>query len=179
MNNSILQINASGRFDGSVTRKISEQVIKQMIHEQPELTISQRELADGLPFLNEKWIESTFTPPEVRDETHTDALAYSDELVNEVMEADHIVMAVPIYNFSVPAVLKAWIDLIARVHLTFKYTDSGPVGLLKDKKATLIFASGGVPIGSPMDFASPYLKHVLGFIGITDITIIDANSFAQ
>lgn len=178
MNNSILQIHASGRFDGSVTRKVSEQLVKQQVLEQPELIIQQRELANGLPFLNEKWIESTFTSPEVRNKSHNDALAYSDELVNEIIDADHIVVAVPIYNFSVPAVLKAWIDLIARVHLTFKYTELGPVGLLKDKKATLIFASGGVPIGSPMDFASPYMKHVLEFIGISDITIIDANAYS-
>ena len=178
MKNSILQINASGRFDGSVTRKVSNKIIERELLERPELSIQQRELANGLPFLNEKWIESTFTSPDVRDESHNDALAYSDELVKEIIDADHIIMAVPIYNFNVPAVLKAWVDLVARVHLTFKYTESGPVGLLNNTKATLVFASGGVPIGSEMDFASPYLKHFLSFIGITDVTIIDANSYA-
>ncbi len=86
-------------------------------------------------------------------------------------------IGIPIYNFNIPAVLKAWIDMVARVKLTFEYTANGPVGLLKDKKAFLAFSSGGVPIGSEMDFASNYMKHVLSFIGITDVTVVDASKF--
>jgi len=98
-------------------------------------------------------------------------------LVEELKAADTIVIGAPIYNFNIPAALKAWIDLIARARLTFKYGENGPVGLLKNKKAYIVMASGGVPIGSAMDFASGYLQHVLAFVGITDVTIIDASQF--
>ncbi len=90
------------------------------------------------------------------------------------MAADILVIGAPIYNFSVPASLKAWIDLIARVRLTFRYTDEGPVGLLDGKKAYVLTPSGGVPVGSAVDFATPYLRHALGFVGIDDVQIIGA-----
>ena len=80
----------------------------------------------------------------------------------------------PIYNFSVPAVLKAWIDMICRARLTFRYTDTGVEGLLEGKKAYVVVPSGGVPVGSPVDFATPYLRHALGFVGITDVEFIGA-----
>ena len=102
-------------------------------------------------------------------------LGFSNELVAELENAEHIVIASPIYNFSIPATLKAWVDLIARVGLTFRYTDNGPVGLLENKKATVVMASGGVPIGSDMDMASSYLKFALAFIGISNVNIIDAS----
>ena len=81
----------------------------------------------------------------------------------------------PVYNFAIPASLKAWVDLIARARRTFRYTEAGPEGLLKGKKAYLVVASGGVPVGSDYDFATGYLRHVLGFVGITDVTIIAAD----
>ncbi len=99
----------------------------------------------------------------------------SDSLVAELKDADVLVIGVPIYNFNVPASLKAWIDMIARARLTFRYTENGPEGLLQGKKAYLVVATGGVPVGSPVDFATPYLKHALGFIGITDVEIIAAD----
>jgi FMN-dependent NADH-azoreductase len=95
-------------------------------------------------------------------------------LIAELEAADTIVIGVPLYNFGIPAALKAWIDLIARARRTFRYTEAGPEGLLKDKKAYLVVASGGVPVGSDYDFATGYLRHVLGFVGITDVTVIDA-----
>jgi len=88
--------------------------------------------------------------------------------------ADTLVIGVPIYNFSIAAALKAWIDMIARARLTFSYSENGPVGLLQGKKAYLVVASGGVPIGSPVDFATPYLLHTLSFVGITDVEIVAA-----
>ena len=175
--NTILQINSSGRKDGSLTRKLSNLVVSQISKQKPELTISTRDLATGLPFIDEQWIGANFTAPEERNDAHKDVLSFSDQLVAELQAADHIVIASPIYNFSVPAVLKAWIDLIARAKLTFKYTENGPIGLLNNKKAYLVMASGGVPIGSELDFASRYLKQVMAFIGITDVTVIDASQF--
>ena len=89
-----------------------------------------------------------------------------------------MVIGAPMYNFSVPSTLKAWVDLIARVGVTFNYTENGPKGLLEGKKAYLVVATGGVPVNSAADFATPYLKQVLGFVGIADIEVIDASGFA-
>jgi len=172
----ILQINSSGRFDGSLTRQLSKLVVKQLRQSEPSLELVSRDLATGLPFIDEQWIGANFTALEDRTESHKDVLSFSDQLVAELAQAEHIVIASPIYNFSIPAVLKAWIDLVARAQLTFRYTENGPQGLLTGKKAYLVVASGGVPIGSEMDFASRYLKQVLGFIGIDDVTVIDAST---
>jgi FMN-dependent NADH-azoreductase len=177
--NTLLQVNSSGRFDGSVTRQVSNALVNLLKQAEPELAINQRELASGLPFIDEQWIAANFTPQDQRNEQHLKALNFSDKLVNELAESNTLVVASPIYNFSIPAVLKAWIDLIARAQLTFKYTENGPQGLLTGKKAFVVAASGGVPIGSEMDFATNYLKQVLGFIGISDVTIIDTSKVFQ
>lgn len=171
----ILKINASGRYQGSITRQLTDAIANYLSNQQSPLSLVDRDLAKGLPFIDEQWIGANFTADEDRNEEHKTVLALSDTLVAELQQADHIVIGVPIYNFNVPAVLKAWIDLIARARLTFQYTENGPEGLLSNKKVYLVMASGGVPIGSEMDFASHYLKHVLGFVGLTDVTLIDAN----
>lgn len=172
----ILQINSNGRFKGSITRQLSNLLVQQLKAKHTELNLINRELATGLPFIDEQWIGANFTAPEKRNHSHKEILSFSDELVNELKQSKYIVIAAPIYNFSIPAVLKAWIDLVARTALTFRYTNNGPEGLLENKKAFIVIASGGVPIGSEMDFASTYLKQVLAFIGITDTTIIDAST---
>ena len=92
----------------------------------------------------------------------------------ELKAADVLIVTTPMYNFGVPATLKAWIDLICRARLTFEYTENGPVGLLEGKKAYVVITSGGVPIGAPVDFVTPYLKQVMTFIGITDVEYIFA-----
>jgi FMN-dependent NADH-azoreductase len=120
---------------------------------------------------------ANFTAEEERSQQHKDILSFSDSLVDELQQAQTIVRASPIYNYNIPAVLKAWIDLIARARLTFRYTDNGPVGLLTHKKVYLVMASGGVSIGSETDHASRYLQQVLAFVGLCDITIIDAAKF--
>ncbi len=170
----VLKINASGRYQGSVTRQLTELLADHFSRQQDTDNLIDRDLAKGLPFIDEQWIGANFTAEEDRNDEHKAALALSDNLVSELQDAQHIVIGVPMYNFNMPAVLKAWIDLIARARLTFQYTENGPEGLLKDKKVYLVLASGGVPIGSEMDFASNYLKHVLAFVGLTDVTIIDA-----
>ncbi|MCX4188257.1 FMN-dependent NADH-azoreductase [Methylophaga sp. OBS4] len=171
----ILHLNSSGRYQGSVTRDLSLQLVEQLA-QQTGLSINSRDLASGLPFIDEQWINANFTDPEVRTEADRAALALSDNLVAELQQASHLVIAVPIYNFSVPSVLKAWIDLVARARLTFRYTENGPEGLLKGKKAYLVIASGGVPVGSEVDFASRYLQQIMTFLGIDDVTVIDAAS---
>jgi FMN-dependent NADH-azoreductase len=138
------------------------------------IDVVHRDLADNVPFVDDAWIAANFTAEEARNAEQRDTLAYSDALISELRAADVIVMGVPVYNFSIPAVLKAWIDMIARARLTFRYTENGPVGLLQDKKAYIVVASGGVPVGSDYDFATPYLRHALAFVGITDIEFIAA-----
>jgi FMN-dependent NADH-azoreductase len=178
MKNTILHINSSGRNEGSVTRDISGQLVKQLQHREG-LDINHVDLAEGLPFVDEQWIAANFTDPDERSDRQKAKLALSDSLVADLQEASHIVIASPIYNFSVPAVLKAWIDMVARARVTFRYTENGPEGLLKGKKAYLVIASGGVPLGSDMDYASTYLRHVIGFLGIDDVTLVNANELAQ
>ena len=171
---SVLLVNSSGRYEGSVTRAASEQVLFELTTKTPVLEVVRRDLAVGLPFIDEQWIAANFTDPSERQAAQKESLELSDNLVKELQRADSIIIASPIYNFSIPAVLKAWIDLIARARLTFRYTENGPEGLLTGKKAYLVMASGGVPIGSEADLATQYLIQVLGFVGITDVEVVDA-----
>ena len=170
----VLELSSSGRSNGSITRSLSADLIAALEDRYQDVQITRRDLSRGMPFIDEAWIEANFTPDEERTEKHFNALSFSDELVDELKNADALVIGVPVYNFSIPASLKAWIDMIARARSTFKYTAEGPVGLLTGKKAYLVVATGGVAVGSPMDFATPYLRHALSFVGITDVEIIAA-----
>jgi FMN-dependent NADH-azoreductase len=166
----ILKIDASGRTAGSVSRELGDRIVAGLSNGGE--TVS-RDLNDHLPNLDEAWIGATFTPVDVRSNEQHATLALSDEIIAEVQAADTLVIATPVYNFGIPATLKTWIDHIARVGVTFRYTENGPVGLLEGKKAVVAFASGGVPMGSPMDHVTPYLKTVLGFVGITEVEFLD------
>ena len=170
----VLQIAASGRRKDSVSRMLSADLIGALQSRHGDIDLTHRDLTDGMPFVDEAWIAANFTAPEDRSFEQRAKLAESDALVAELQSADMIVVGVPIYNFGVPASLKAWVDMIARARVTFRYTDNGPEGLLQGKKAYVIIASGGVPVDSPVDFATPYLRHALRFIGITDIEVIGA-----
>lgn len=175
MTHTVLNIQASARHDGSVTRQLSDKILTEIAADQ---TIT-RDLATGLPLLDAAWLAANFTLADDRTDVQRETLALSDSLITEIKQADTIVIGSPVYNFSVPAVLKAWIDQIARVGVTFKYTPDGPVGLLSGKRAIIVIASGGTPIGSDIDYASGYLKHIMGFIGITDVTIIAADALGN
>ena len=175
MIHTVLNIQASARHDGSVTRQLSDKILTEIAADQ---TIT-RDLATGLPLLGAAWLAANFTLADDRTDVQRETLALSDSLITEIKQADTIVIGSPVYNFSVPAVLKAWIDQIARVGVTFKYTPSGPVGLLSGKRAIIVIASGGTSVGSDIDYASGYLKHIMGFIGITDVTIIAADALGN
>ena len=175
MTHIVLNIQASARHDGSVTRQLSDKILTEIAADQ---TIT-RDLATGLPLLDAAWLAANFTLADDRTDVQRETLALSDSLITEIKQADTIVIGSPVYNFSVPAVLKAWIDQIARVGVTFKYTPDGPVGLLSGKRAIIVIASGGTPVGSDIDYASGYLKHIMGFIGITDVTIIAADALGN
>ncbi len=171
----VLEVSASARRAGSASRELSRDLIEALQDRYDRVEITRRDLSEGMPFVDEAWIEANFTPGESRTALHREALAFSDSLVAELQDADVLVIGAPLYNFMIPAALKAWIDMVARARLTFRYTENGPEGLLKGKKAYLVVASGGVAVGSAADFATPYLKHALAFIGISDVEIIAAD----
>jgi FMN-dependent NADH-azoreductase len=170
----ILEINTSVRHDASISRQLTADLVAALEDRDPHVEITRRDLGAGLPFIDGAFARAKDTPPGLLDPADEDAMTLSDELVAELAAADVVVIGAPIYNFSIPATLKAWIDLVARPRLTFRYTENGPEGLLKGKKAYVLVSSGGVPVGSPMDFATPYLRHVLAFMGITDVEFIGA-----
>ena len=172
----ILRIDASARNEGSTTRPLADQLVNSLVEQGYGATVTRRDLNTAPPaLLTESWIGANFTDEDARSDEQKAVLSGSDELIAELEAADTIVITAPIYNFAIPASLKAWVDLIARARRTFRYTEAGPEGLLKGKRAFIVFASGGVPLGSEVDFASGYLKHILGFVGITDVTVIAAD----
>jgi FMN-dependent NADH-azoreductase len=171
----VLEVSASGRINGSASRELTRDLIAALDERYPNVRTTRRDLTDGVPFVDEAWIEANFTPEESRTDRQREALAFSDALVAELRNADVLVIGVPIYNFSIPAALKAWIDMIARARVTFRYTENGPKGLLEGKKAYLVVTTGGIAVGSTVEFATPYLEHALAFVGITDIEVIAAD----
>jgi FMN-dependent NADH-azoreductase len=124
-------------------------------------------------------VRANLTDPAERREQQHARLDVSDRLVAELDAADVVVLTAPVYNFSVPAALKAWIDMICRARLSFRYTESGPQGMLRDRPVYLVMASGGMPFGSPADFASGYLRHIFAFIGIHDVRMVQAERTAS
>lgn len=176
--NTILLVNASSRYQDSLTRSVATEVAQHLATEN-DTSLTERDVAAGLPFINEDWVNANFTDPADRSEAQQQTLALSDSLVSELQKAQQLVIGVPVYNFSIPATLKAWIDLVARARETFRYTENGPEGLLKTKRAYLVAASGGVPIGSDWDYATRYMQQVLGFLGINDVIVINANDWVK
>ena len=169
----ILRINSSARKDGSLSRELSELLADALAGETGNVVV--RDLADRpVPQIDANWVGANFTDPSERTEAQRDTLKGSDALIAELHAADHIVIGVAMYNFTVPSSLKAWIDQIARARETFRYSEAGPEGLLKGKTAWLVMASGGARLDSEADFATPYLRFILGFLGITDVRVIDA-----
>jgi FMN-dependent NADH-azoreductase len=172
MTQTVLHIDASARTIGSTSRDLTAKIVTRLNVD----TVIRRDLTSALPQITEDWITANFTPADDRDAVQRDLLSLSDQLVDEMIAADTLVIGVPIYNFAVPASLKAWIDLIARVGRTFAYTETGPKGLLNGKRAIIAMASGGTQMGSDIDFATGYLRHVLGFTGITDVQFVAADA---
>jgi FMN-dependent NADH-azoreductase len=171
MTRTILHLDASARTQGSTTRQLTAQIVEKF-----DGRVIRRDLATAIPQIDETWVAANFTPADKRTDAQKTALALSHSLIAEVRAADVLVIGVPVYNFGVPAALKAWVDQIARAGVTFRYTETGPEGLLKGKRAVLAVASGGTSVGSDIDFASGYMRHVLGFIGITDVEIVAADA---
>ncbi|MAX85786.1 MULTISPECIES: FMN-dependent NADH-azoreductase [Thalassolituus] len=169
----ILRVDSSMRTEGSISRNLADKLVERLSDGSTQVT--ERDLANGIELINENWIGSNFTDPADRSDEQKTSLATSDELVNELREADTVVITAPVYNFHVPAALKAWIDMVARARETFRYTESGPEGLVTGKKVYVVMTSGGTVLGAENDFVSGWLKYILAFMGMTDVTFIDSS----
>lgn len=168
MTDTVLRIDASARVTDSVSRKLADQVISRL----NPATVVSRDLVENVPQIDTGWLEANGTPEGDRTPDQRARLALSDALIEELRAADTLVIALPIYNFGVPSGFKAWFDQIARAGITFRYTEEGPEGLMTGKRAIITVASGGTEVDGPIDFATPWLRHVLGFIGITDVQVV-------
>jgi FMN-dependent NADH-azoreductase len=174
MTKTILRIDASARHDGSESRALTQRILDRLAPDE----VINRDLAASLPAIDAEWLNANWTPEDQRSDAQRETLALSDTLIQEVKSADTIVIGAPIYNFGIPATLKTWVDQIARAGITFKYSESGPQGLMTGKRAIIAITSGGTQVGSDIDFASGYLRHVLGFVGITDVQFVAADQLA-
>ena len=171
----ILRVESSIKGEASVSRKLTDRIVARLTAADPDATVTLRDLSTGVPHIDGDWIGAVYTPAEARSPEQADRATYSDTLLAEIRAADTLVIALPVYNFGVPAPLKGWIDHLARKGETFQYTEAGPEGLLKGKRAIVALSSDGTKIGSEIDFASGYIRHMLGFFGITDVDFIAAD----
>lgn len=154
---------------------LAEHFIQAFVAHHPGTSVTRRDLATNpIPHLDAATLQANTTPPDQRTPEQQALAATADAAIAELQAADVLVLGVPMYNFGIPSTLKAWIDSIARAGTTFRYTDNGPEGLLKGKKAYVLAARGGAYRGTPADTQTPYLKTFLGFIGITDVTFVHA-----
>jgi len=170
----LLVVETSPRGDASISRNMTSRFVSQWQAAHPGGSVTVRDLAKTvLPHVTAPWLHAYFTPGEQHSPEMAQALRQSDELVAELLAADHIVIATPVYNYNVPAALKAWIDHIVRKGLTLGFDGAG---LVTGKAATVLIASGGIyGEGSPIrdrDIATQYLRLILGVIGITNVMIV-------
>jgi FMN-dependent NADH-azoreductase len=175
----ILRVDSSARGAASVSRQLGDEVEARLLARHPDAGVTRLDLAAGVPHIDADWVAASFTPADARDAAQAGRLAASDAAIAALDAADAVVMTAPVYNFAIPSVLKAWIDHLCRAGVTFRYTADGPVALLADRPVYLVMASGGVSLGSPADFASGYLRHVLGFICLHDVRLVGAEGVAR
>lgn len=170
----ILRLDSSASGDASVTNGLSDLLIDTLAATEEHVEIVRRDLT-ALPALDNALLVAVNTPSDARTAAQSQLAAESDAIIAELEAADIIIVGSPLYNFGVSSAIKAWMDVVARAGRTFSYSDTGqPIGHLQEKKAYVVTASGGVPLGSDMDFGTPHLRTFLGFVGITDVELIDA-----
>ncbi len=175
----ILQINASARSHGANSTRLPDTITTRLIARNPDAIVERRDLAaHPHPVLDEAALGALFTPAEQRTPEQSARIALDDALIAQVQSADILVLGVPMYNFGIPVQLKSWIDAIARAGVTFRYTENGPQGLINGKKVYVGFARGGIYRDTASDTQAPYLKSVLGFLGMTDIEFVFAEGLA-
>lgn len=176
----ILQINTAARSEGANSSKLADAISSRLKVKHPEAVLEVRDLAaNPHPVLDEAALGALFTPADQRTPEQAARVALDDALIAQTQSADVIILGVPMYNFGVPVQLKTWIDAIARAGVTFSYTENGPEGLIKGKKVYLALARGGIYRDTPNDSQVPYLKTVLGFLGMTDIECVYAEGLAM
>lgn len=174
----------SSPLDSSISRELTREYTAAWKAKNPSGTVIDRNLSAAPPIpVDQAWVHAAYTPEQSRTLEQKQVLALSDTLISELEKADEIVIGVAMHNFSIPSTLKLWIDQVARAGKTFRYGANGPEGLLKGKKATILIASGGVysegSSAAHFNFVEPYLRTILGFLGITDVRVITAAGAAQ
>jgi len=178
----ILHIISSPRAEISASRKLGNAVIEKIQEKYSDVVIKERDLTKNLvPLLEEVHINTFFSPEENHSSEQAEINQYSQGLISELQEADIIVVDSPMYNFSVPATLRAYFDFTSRAGYTFKYDENGPKGLLNDKKLYIAFTSGNIYSEGPYqiyDSNVPYIKNVFGFYGVTDVSVFRAEGLA-
>ncbi|SDU11736.1 FMN-dependent NADH-azoreductase [Pseudomonas pohangensis] len=171
----ILVIESSARQQGSVSRQLTEQFIAQWRHAHPADEVQVRDLAsEPVPHLDADLLGGWMKPAAEQTPAEQQALQRSDLLTEELLAADVLVLAAPMYNFAIPSTLKAWLDHVLRAGKTFKYSETGPQGLLTGKRAFVLTARGGIYAGGSLDHQEPYLRQALGFIGIHQVDFVHA-----
>jgi FMN-dependent NADH-azoreductase len=176
----LLQINASLNHDNGQSSQLANQFVAAFHERHPEANIVVRNVAaaDTVPHLDAERFGAFITTPAERSAAQHSVVAYSDTLINELKQADVIVLGLPMYNFGVPSQLKAYFDHIARAGVTFKYTNKGPMGLLTGKKVYVFAARGGLYAGTPMDTQTSYVRDFLRFIGMDQVEFVYAEGLA-
>ncbi len=171
----LLVVESSARQQGSISRQLTAEFLQRWQASHPADQIVQRDLASTvLPHLDTDLLGGWMKSAAEQTPAEQAALARSNELTEELLAADVLVLAAPMYNFGIPSTLKAWLDHVLRAGVTFKYTETGPQGLLSGKRAIVLTARGGVYAGGPLDHQEPYLRQALAFIGIHDVQFIHA-----
>lgn len=179
----LLHLDSSPMGDNSVSRHMSATFTAEWKKANPGAKVITRDITTTKLFpVTAPWVGAAYTPPDARTAEQKEILTLSDELVGELLEADEYVFGVPMWNFGIPAMLKAWVDQIARVGVVFAYVDGVPKGLVTGKKATFLIAAGGKydqgTATAGLNFVEPYLKALFGFMGVTDVTFHTAGGSA-
>ena len=181
MSHKVLILNSSPAGEYSLTRKMVNEYVTQYKLKNPNAVFVNRDLAEHpLGFVDGQWLNAKFGMAESKGEMEERINALTDELVAEVLDADVIIAGVPVYNLTVPANFKAYIDQIVVAGKTFEYTAQGPKGLVPAGKKMVVMGASGTPYDTltqyGLNFHAPYLKALFGFIGITDVTVIGASA---
>ncbi|MEQ3725470.1 NAD(P)H-dependent oxidoreductase [Alcanivorax sp.] len=171
----ILVIKSSVFGDNGNSSALVNTQVEALKAQHSDATVVVRDLStDPIPHLDGERVGAFFTPADQRSDDQQAVDAFSMVLIDELKAADHIVLGLPMYNFGIPSQLKSWIDHVARAGVTFRYTESGPQGLLDSKPVTVLAARGGIYAGTDNDTVTPYIKLFFGFIGMTDVNFVYA-----
>jgi FMN-dependent NADH-azoreductase len=180
MMKNLLRLTTSLFEENSVSSALSADLIFALKGKGEDFNVIERDFnKQAIPHLDGQWLKAISTPAAQRTPEQQEKVEFSDSLIAEIQVADILVIGLPMYNFTVPSMLKAWIDHIARAGVTFAYTEQGPKGLLKNKKVYLVSAMGGVHDTPATDFLRPYMKLIMGFIGLDDVEIINAGGLCM